>query len=78
MRWRRRDVAIVSRCAEATFSLTGGYKAECIEGVDAFKYLGWMLYRLDDYWPAVFWNVSKARQVWIRIEELLWRAGVIH
>ena len=39
MSWRRRDVAIVDRCLEATFSLTGEVEAECIEGVKVFKYL---------------------------------------
>ena len=40
MRWRRRDAAIASRCAEASLSLTGEDKSECIEGVGIFKYLG--------------------------------------
>ena len=31
MRWRRRDVMIASRFAEATFSLTGGDEAEFID-----------------------------------------------
>ena len=30
MGWRRRDVAIASRCAEASFSLTGEDDADCI------------------------------------------------
>ena len=30
MRWRRRDISIASWCAEASFSITGKYKAECI------------------------------------------------
>ena len=43
MRWRRRNVAIVIRCVEVSFKLTGGYVAECIEGVETSKYLGRML-----------------------------------
>ena len=48
MRWRRRDVAIASRCTEASFILTGEYEAECIEGVDNLKYLGHILDWSDD------------------------------
>ena len=40
MRWRRRDVAIATRCLEAKSSLTGEEEAERIEGVEVFKYLG--------------------------------------
>ena len=40
MRWRRRDIAIASRCEDATFSLAGEEDVERIEGVDTFKYLG--------------------------------------
>ena len=28
--------------------------------MENFKYLGRMLYRSDNIWPAVFWNVGKA------------------
>ena len=43
MRWRRWDVAIASKCSEATFSLIGEDEAELIEGVGRFKYLVIML-----------------------------------
>ena len=33
----------------ATFSLTGDNGAECFEGVDAFKYLGWVLHLMEAY-----------------------------
>ena len=55
MRWRRRDVAIASRCAEASFSLTRDNTVEYIEGVDTFKYLVQMLDRSDDG-PPEFWE----------------------
>ena len=71
MRWWRRDVAISSRCAEASFSLTGEDDAECIEGVETFDYLGRTLDRSDNNWPAVLWNFGKARRIWIRMGELL-------
>ena len=37
IRWRRREFAITSRCAEVSFSLTGEDEAECIKGVETFK-----------------------------------------
>ena len=63
MRWWRRDVAIADRCSEAKFILTGEEEAEFIEGVEVFKYLGRMLFRLDHNCPAVLHNIWKARQV---------------
>ena len=48
MKWRRRDVAIVDRCLEATFRLTGEEESEFIEGVEVFKYLGCLMDRSDD------------------------------
>ena len=47
IRWQRRDMIIADRCLEATFSLAGEEKAECIEGVEVFRYLGQLLERLD-------------------------------
>ena len=58
MRWRRRDVTITSQCAEASFSLTEEYKAECIEGVDKFRYVGRIIYWSDNDWPEVLRNVN--------------------
>ena len=54
---------IASQCVEVTFGLTGEGEKKCIEGVVTFKYLGCMLDRSDNEWPAVRWNVSKACQV---------------
>ena len=59
MQWRRRDVEIASRCAEASFSLTGEDEAECIEGVETFKYLGRMMDRSDDNCLEIQRNVRK-------------------
>ena len=75
MRWQRRDIANVSRFAEASLSLMGEENTECIEGVETFKYLGWMLDRSDDNWLAVLRNVGKARRVWRRLGKLLSREG---
>ena len=73
MRWRRRDVAIASRCKESTFILTGEDEAECIEGVETFKYLGRILDRSDNDWPAVLCNIGKAHRVCKRMGKLLRR-----
>ena len=70
---QRRDVAIASRCAEASFSLTGEDEEKLIKGVETFKYLGRMLDPLDDDWPAVRRNFGTSRRVWIRIGKLLRR-----
>ena len=40
---------IVDKFSEDTFSITGEYKAECIDVVEVFKYLGRLLERSDDY-----------------------------
>ena len=68
-------MAIAAKCSEATFSLTGEYEAERIEGVGRFKYLGILLDRSDDNWPAVFQNISKARKLWGLLGKLPWRGG---
>ena len=67
---------MASRCAEASFSLTGDDEAECIEGVETFKYIGRMLDWSEEDWPAVRRNVGKARQVWSWLGEIRSRGGV--
>ena len=66
---------IAEKCTGAAFSLTGDDGTECFEGVDAFKYLGRVLHRTDDDWPAVLRNIRRARQVWGRLGKLLRREG---
>ena len=75
MRGRRRDNAIASQCAEAYFILTGEDKAECIEGVETLKYLGWMLERSDGNCLAILWNVGKAHRVWIQLGKFIREEG---
>ena len=60
MRWQSRDVVIASRCRESSFSLTGDGKAECIEGVETFKYLVRILDRSEYNWMSVRQNFGKA------------------
>ena len=75
MRWRSRDVTIASRCEEATFSLTGEDDAECIYGVETFKYLGRILDRSDKNWLVVLRNVGNDRKVWNRLGKMLQQEG---
>ena len=64
---------ISAKCTGETFSLTGEGVAECFEGVDSFKYLSRVLHWLDEDWLAVFRNICRERQVWVRLGELLRR-----
>ena len=45
------------------------------EEVDSFKYLGWILNQVDEYWPAVLHEIWRVRQVWGRLGKLLSREG---
>ena len=51
---------IAAWCYEAIFSLTGDEEAECIEGAEVLKYLGRILDRSVDNWPAVLRKIRKA------------------
>ena len=55
--------------------MTGEDEAERIEGIGRFNYLGRLLGRSDDDWPEVLHNISKARQVWGRLGNILQREG---
>ena len=48
---------------------------EYIEGVQAFKYLEWILDRSEDDWPEVLWNFGKDHRVWNRLGKLLRTEG---
>ena len=75
MRRRRKDIAIASRCAEASFILKGEDETEYIEGAETFKYLGRMLDRSDSNWTTVRYNSRKERRVWNWLGKLTWREG---
>ena len=68
-------MAITDKCSEATFSLTGEDEAECIEGVEVFKYLRQMLDRSDEDWTEVLLNIRKAWQMLGRTGKMLQREG---
>ena len=50
---------IAENCTGATFSLTGEDGAECIEGVDYFKYLGRILHQADKDWSDFLQNIRR-------------------
>ena len=58
-----------------SFSLTGEYGVECIEGVGVFTYLGWPLEKSDGDLPGVRRNIRKTRKIWGKIGKLLRREG---
>ena len=65
----------MSQCKDATFILTGEECAECIKGVETFKYLGRILDLSDEDWPEDLQNLGKARRVWNRLGKILKREG---
>jgi hypothetical protein len=46
-----------------------------LEGVELFKYLGRPLSYSDSDWPAVYYNLKKARKRWARVSRVLTREG---
>ena len=42
-----------------------------VENVPTFRYLGGPIYQMDDDWPAVRQNITRARSVWGRLGTLL-------
>ena len=46
-----------------------------IQMVTSFRYLGRVISAADDNWPAVVWNLAKARAVWRRMTRILSREG---
>ena len=42
-----------------------------LEAVSEFQYLGCLFSSTDDDWPAVYWNLSKARKQWAKIARVL-------
>ena len=61
MRCQRRDESIADKCLKETFIPTGEEEAECIEGVEVFKYLGRLLDQSDNNWQAVLCDIWKVR-----------------
>ena len=71
-RKRRRLVAEEERAVTSrAFSAYG----RPLDMVTSFKYLGWVISAVDNYWTAVVGNLSKARVVWRRLTRILIRKG---
>ena len=59
------------RASEVVFTVNG----EDLEQVSVFKYLGRPLSSSDSDWPAVYYNLKKARMRWMRVSRVLTREG---
>jgi hypothetical protein len=59
------------RAREVVLSIQGVQ----LKSASVFKYLGRPLSSTDDDWPAVYHNLSKARQRWTRVSRVLTREG---
>jgi hypothetical protein len=68
---QRFALADARRAREVVFTVKGAP----LEGVSLFKYLGRPLSSLDSDWPAVYYNLKKARKRWARISRVLTREG---
>ena len=44
--------------------------------VTSFKYMGQVISAMDDDWPAVVINLTRAKTVWSRMSRILSREGV--
>ena len=68
---RRLAEAELIESTERAFEAYG----EPLETVTAFKYLGRVMTAIDDDWPAVVFNLHKARKSWGRFLRVLSREG---
>ena len=46
-----------------------------LESVKVFRYLGRPLSHVDNDWPALHWNLAKARKRWSMVSQVLTREG---
>jgi len=46
-----------------------------LKSVSVFRYLGRPLSSVDEDWPAIYWNLSKARKRWAMVSRVLAREG---
>ena len=73
-RFRWRDVEMAARCGEMEFNLDGEEGDNRVQNVRTFQYLGRLLYKTDDDWPAVRQKIIHARLVIGRLgKQLLWQ-----
>jgi len=72
---RQRDAELeVRRAKEVIFTACGSP----LESVSSFRYLGRPLTSTDDDWPALHWNLGKARRRWGTVSRVLVRDGANH
>jgi len=71
-RLRQRAAIQAARAArEVVFTIYG----DNLDSVDTFKYLGRPISAVDDDWPALHRNLTKARQRWGQVRRILAREG---
>ena len=68
---QRHRLADSRRSREVVFTVNG----EDLEQVSEFKYLGRLLSSNGSDWPAVYYNLKKARKRWMRVSRVLTREG---
>ena len=68
---RKKAIEDARRSSEVVFTVKGAP----LESVKVFKYLGRPLSSTDDDWPAIYRNLSKARQRWAQVSRVLVREG---
>ena len=67
----RLAITYARRAEEVEFTAKG----ELLESVKVFRYLGRPLSCYDNDWPALHWNLAKARKRWSMISRILTREG---
>jgi hypothetical protein len=68
---QRHALEDVRRACEVVFTVNG----VPLEGVSLFRYLGRPISSQDSDWPAVYYNLKKARKRWARVSRVLTREG---
>lgn len=71
-RWRQRMALEHARSSRSVRFAAGGVD---LESVSTFKYLGRPLSATGNDWPALYTNLTKARQRWAMISRILTREG---
>ena len=71
---RRRQHRAITRAAKAAEVQLTAY-GTVLEAANTFKYLGRPMSSTDNDWPALYRNLTKARQRWASISRILAREG---
>lgn len=69
----RRRQELAQRRAEAALNVRFTAYGTELESVTTFRYLGRPLSCTDSDWPALYWNLKKARKRWAQVSRVLTR-----